>query len=212
MIDVPGAQAHYEVARERLGLDPQQDAEAAWHLARLLHERRDLLQVRDPTTLKPQFQSRPCAVLAPGQGGIQQVQALPSGTPLIVAGSAVARARDHDLTPRLVVTDLDGDPGAHLTLSRWGATTAIHAHGDNTQLIDELVPRFQGPVLATCQTTPPKDAPAPVHRFGGFTDGDRAVWLAAWLGASEVWLAGWDLEEEGVDGVKREKLAIAGEM
>ncbi|MDD1718303.1 MAG: hypothetical protein LUO88_04425, partial [Methanoregulaceae archaeon] len=80
-----------------------------------------------------------------------------------------------------------------------------HAHGDNIPLIRHWVPRFTGPFVATTQTRP---LPG-VHNWGGFTDGDRAVFAAHALGAKQVVLAGFDLDDPRVDPFKRGKLRIA---
>lgn len=203
--------AHHALAVERLDLDTTADAQAAGHLSQLLLESE--VDVIDPDRLARQLADRPAVVLGPARGGVKAVREQPPGIPLIVAGSAVDLAMRYELGPRLVVTDLDGSPGAHLTLSRRAVATAVHAHGDNVDLLDQLVPALAGPVFGTSQTPPP-DTPVPLHRFGGFTDGDRACFLAAALGATEVRLAGWDLDpQEGtVDETKGVKLAIAAEL
>ena len=52
--------------------------------------------------------------------------------------------------------------------------------------------------------------PAPrVHNFGGFSDGDRAVFAADALGAKTITLFGFDLDDKNVDPVKRGKLMWA---
>jgi len=63
----------------------------------------------------------------------------------------------------------------------------VHAHGDNIDKLKEYVPRLEK-VLGTCQTEP-LDI---VYNFGGFTDGDRAAFLAEELGAKEITLVGFD--------------------
>jgi uncharacterized Rossmann fold enzyme len=64
------------------------------------------------------------------------------------------------------------------------------------------VPRFSGPIVATAQS-----APLPrVYNFGGFTDGDRAVFAADALGAAEIRILGFDLDDRNVDPMKRGKL------
>jgi Uncharacterized Rossmann fold enzyme len=56
-------------------------------------------------------------------------------------------------------------------------------------------------------------APIPgVHNFGGFTDGDRAVFAARELGAVDVRIIGFDLADRDVDPLKRGKLYWAGEL
>jgi len=75
-------------------------------------------------------------------------------------------------------------------------------------LLRHWVPRFPGPVVATTQA-----APLPhVYNFGGFTDGDRAVFAADELGASRIALVGFDLDDKNVDPLKRGKLVWARKL
>jgi uncharacterized Rossmann fold enzyme len=69
-----------------------------------------------------------------------------------------------------------------------GAIMVVHAHGDNIDMIKKMVPKFRK-VVGTTQVMPL----ANVHNFGGFTDGDRAVFLAEEFGAKKVVLVGMDL-------------------
>jgi len=113
----------------------------------------------------------------------------PEGT-LIAAGSAAGRVLAVGLEPELLVTDLDGEIGPQLELSRRGTLTLILAHGDNMDLVRQYAPLFQGPVVLTCQGKPA----GIVLNFGGFTDGDRAVCLAREFGARKVLLEGFDFD------------------
>ena len=70
------------------------------------------------------------------------------------------------------------------------------------------VPRFPGKVMGTTQSRPF----GRLHNFGGFTDGDRAVFAADDLGAASVRIIGFDLSDRNVDPVKRGKLFWAGEL
>jgi hypothetical protein len=72
-------------------------------------------------------------------------------------------------------------------------------------LLKHWVPRFKGPVVATTQSTPLPH----VHNFGGFSDGDRAVFAADELGARAITIIGFDLDDKNVDPVKRGKLVWA---
>ena len=81
----------------------------------------------------------------------------------------------------------------------------VHAHGDNLPLVRRWVPRFEGPLVLTCQSRPF----AHVHNWGGFTDGDRAVFAADALGAARVIILGFDLDDKQVPPMKRGKLLWA---
>jgi uncharacterized Rossmann fold enzyme len=89
-----------------------------------------------------------------------------------------------------------------------GTIIVIHAHGDNRHLIQYWVPRLIGQVVGTTQSTPIQN----VYNFGGFSDGDRAVFAADELGASHITLVGFDCDDASVDQVKRGKLMWARKL
>ncbi|MCL2510185.1 MAG: DUF115 domain-containing protein [Methanomassiliicoccaceae archaeon] len=113
----------------------------------------------------------------------------PQGT-LIASGSCVCRLRDLGIVPDIVVTDLDGEIGSQIEASKNGAVTFIHAHGDNSSLIQKYAQEFLGPVVLTTQSRPDNI----VSDYGGFTDGDRAVCIARHFGAKDILLLGFDFE------------------
>ena len=115
---------------------------------------------------------------------------------------------DRGIRPAAVFTDLDGATDRYLEMNREGTVMVVHAHGDNIPLLRHWVPRFPGPVVATTQSRPLPH----VHNFGGFTDGDRAVFTADALGAAKIRLAGFDCSDTSVDPVKRGKLYWAGTL
>ncbi|WP_266076313.1 6-hydroxymethylpterin diphosphokinase MptE-like protein [Haladaptatus caseinilyticus] len=105
-----------------------------------------------------------------------------------------------------MVTDLDKNPGTARKLTERGIPVVAHAHGDNIPAIRTLVPTFDtNYVLATTQAEPH----GPVENFGGFTDGDRAAFLADHFGADELVFLGWDFDDPAVDEMKRRKLVWA---
>jgi len=105
-----------------------------------------------------------------------------------------------------MVTDLDKNPDTARELTERGVLVAVHAHGDNVEAVREFVPTFDAAfVLPTTQAAPT----GPVRNFGGFTDGDRAAFLADHFGAAELVFPGWDLDDPDVGRVKAKKLAWA---
>ena len=129
---------------------------------------------------------------------------------LVASGSSVGRLLDRGIRPDVVVTDLDGDIDSQIEASAKGAVTAIHAHGDNGDLIRMYAGSFKGRILLTTQSTPENT----VYDFGGFTDGDRAVCMAVHFGARRIHLRGFDYDDpmpkDGNDpSVKKRKLAWA---
>ena len=106
---------------------------------------------------------------------------------LIAADGATTALLEEDIIPDIIVTDLDGKMEDIIQANEKGSFLAVHAHGNNQDKIDKWVLQLQR-VLGTVQSVPLKN----VYNFGGFTDGDRALFLAVELGARCVVLAGMD--------------------
>ena len=106
---------------------------------------------------------------------------------LVAADGATTALIEQKIAPDIVATDLDGNLDDILLANFRGANVVIHAHGDNMDKIAKLTPFFTS-VLGTTQAQPVGN----LYNFGGFTDGDRALFLAVALGASEITLAGMD--------------------
>lgn len=113
-----------------------------------------------------------------------------SGPALLCADGAADRCLAAGLVPDVVVTDLDGPVAAEITANARGALVLVHAHGDNREAVSRWVPEFPGAVGGSW-AGPPRGG---LVDYGGFTDGDRAAFLAAALGAREVLLSGFDFE------------------
>ena len=110
----------------------------------------------------------------------------------IAADGATSALIENDILPDIIVTDLDGKLLDQLKANLEGSILVIHAHGDNIEKIKEYVPKFRGNVLGTTQTDPrPYEN---LHNFGGFTDGDRASFLANNFNAKKITLFGFDFD------------------
>jgi uncharacterized Rossmann fold enzyme len=106
---------------------------------------------------------------------------------LIAADGATTALLEEDVIPDIIVTDLDGNMGDIIKANNEGAILVVHAHGNNMDKIKEYVPKLKR-VLGTTQSVPLKN----VYNFGGFTDGDRCIFLAIELGARLILLSGMD--------------------
>ena len=106
---------------------------------------------------------------------------------LIAADGATTALLEEDIIPNIIVTDLDGRMNDILNANQQGALMVVHAHGNNQEEVEKYTPKLTN-VLGTTQSKPL----ASVHNFGGFTDGDRCVFLAMALGAREIILSGMD--------------------
>ena len=128
---------------------------------------------------------------------------------VFAASTAADVCLDHGVDVDLRVTDLDKNPETAADLTRGGTPVAAHAHGDNLDLLRTWLPRFASE--ATLPTTQAAPAP-PVVNFGGFTDGDRAAFLADYLGADAIVFVGWDFEDSSVEPMKAKKLRWAARL
>jgi uncharacterized Rossmann fold enzyme len=127
-----------------------------------------------------------------------------SGT-VIAADKAVSTLKAKGIEPQIIVTDLDGNIEDIESLNERGSIVLIHAHGDNIAAIKKFAPRFQKNVMGTTQST----SFDRIYNFGGFTDGDRAVFLADHFNAREIRLLGFDfvnINEDSDPERKRRKL------
>ncbi|MFC4449943.1 6-hydroxymethylpterin diphosphokinase MptE-like protein [Halorussus aquaticus] len=125
---------------------------------------------------------------------------------VFAASTAADVLREAGVRVDCMVTDLDKNPETARELTEAGTPVAAHAHGDNVRAVREWVPAFDAEsVLPTTQARPV----AHVRNVGGFTDGDRAAFLADALGAGRLVFVGWDFEDPDVDEMKAKKLAWA---
>ncbi|MFC4541715.1 6-hydroxymethylpterin diphosphokinase MptE-like protein [Halosolutus amylolyticus] len=125
---------------------------------------------------------------------------------VVAASTAADVLEDAGIDVDCMVTDLDKNPETVRRFTQRGTPVAVHAHGDNVPAVRTVVPDCADEyVLPTTQAEPA----GPVRNFGGFTDGDRAAFLADHLGADRLVFVGWDLDDPSVGPVKRKKLAWA---
>ncbi len=124
---------------------------------------------------------------------------------VIAADGATSVLLRNAIIPELVVSDLDGNIADILYANRLGAIIVVHAHGDNIAMLKKVLPVLNENVICTTQSKPIRN----VFNFGGFTDGDRCVFLATEFGADKIELIGFDFEDEEVSAKKKKKLKWA---
>lgn len=190
---------HYRRILDYFGFDPAGDDEAA-HIAS------ELTSGDNITLLKDIFRGREVTICG-------NAPCLKNET-AIIRGSVIAADAAGDflyrsgIIPDVIFTDLDGCEDSFIEMNLDGTVLVVHAHGDNIPLLKKWIPLFKGPVVLTTQGKPFGN----VHNFGGFTDGDRAVFAAKELGASDIHIIGFDLDDPDVPPVKRGKLMIARDL
>jgi len=168
---------------EDLGLSRDDDEAVAAELDRLLGGTRVT-----PSELRAIFRGKTVTVAGNGpslDADLAEVEGV-----LVTADEATSVAMARGLKPAALVTDLDGDVLDQVRANAEGTVAVILGHGDNGPAVRKWAPQFKGPTVATTQSRPFGH----LYDFGGFTDGDRAVYLADHFGAKEIRLAGWDFE------------------
>ena len=98
----------------------------------------------------------------------------------------------YGVSPDIIVTDLDGNIQDQIKSNDNGSVIIIHAHGDNKDKIKKYIPKIKGKIIGTTQTNPGKLKN--LYNFGGFTDGDRAVFIADHFNAKKINLIGFDFD------------------
>lgn len=140
---------------------------------------------------------------------------------LIAADGATTAVLEENIVPDIIVTDLDGKIEDLILANELGSVFVLHAHGHNLKQILKCTNKLHK-VLGTCQSKPLSN----LYNFGGFTDGDRAVFLATALGAQKIVLAGMDFgnmttsysrpdlgaEIAEADEIKKKKLKYAKKL
>lgn len=170
-----------EIIRE-FGYSKQQDYESAILLNFMLKNPTPLKKLREIISKKSIF------VIGAGPSLSSAIPHLKkfSKIPKIVADSAAKPLLENKVKFDILVTDLDGDERSLKKISKTNAIFVTHAHGDNIARL-QIIENFKN-CFGTTQTKPV----GKIQNFGGFTDGDRCVFLANNFDAKNIILFGMD--------------------
>ena len=198
----------YEEILEDLGFDREGDEKAARLLSGMLTGKNtvSLSELKDVISGKP--------VLVCGNAPGLRAELLKtdlSAFVIIAADGAAAVLTAIGRVPEVICTDLDGnsedDIEKEIFDCEQGSIVLIHAHGDNMDKLEKYVPRFRR-FIATTQAKPFDK----IFNFGGFSDGDRCVFVARYFEAKCIRLTGFDFEDPLVNPVKKKKLKWARKL
>ena len=154
----------------------------------------------------PDFTGKAVAIVGGSTLNDEDHTVIHSADTVVAAGEIVEEMNNNGILPDMLVTDLDTTSAIPRDLSCAGVPVAIHAHGDNISQLDAVLPLVTPEwVLPTTQVKPV----GPVVNTGGFTDGDRAAFLADALGAETLVFPGWDFDDASVTPTKQRKLQWA---
>jgi uncharacterized Rossmann fold enzyme len=110
----------------------------------------------------------------------------------IVAADGAANVLGNLRRPLVLVSDLDSALYSIMLRSSETGLLFAHAHGDNIGKLLQTVPTLGTQIVGTTQVQPSKN----VVNFGGFMDGDRACYIASYLGFREIILLGVNFRQE----------------
>jgi len=179
---IVGWDSKYKKILKDFGYSRKKDNQSCKLLDSLLPKKTPIVKIRDLIENKPVF------VIGAGPSLPSCISILKKYKKItkIVADGATRAIIENGLKPDIVVTDLDGDIKSLKKVGRTNTLMVVHAHGDNSDKIN-LVKNFKN-CTGTTQTKPV----GRVHNFGGFTDGDRCVFLANHFNAKKIILLGMD--------------------
>jgi len=179
---ITGWESKYRNILKDFGYSRNKDTQSAKLLNSLLQKKTPSIGIRDLIKDKPVF------VIGAGPSLPSCISILKRHKKItkIVADGATKAIIENGLRPDIVVTDLDGDIKSLKKAGRTNTIMVVHAHGDNSERIN-LVKYFKN-CIGTTQTKPI----GKVNNFGGFTDGDRCVFLADYFKAKKIILLGMD--------------------
>ena len=179
---IDGWESKYREIIKDFGYSRKEDAQSCKLLDSLLQKNTEVKKIRDLIENKPVF------VIGAGPSLSSCISILKKYKKItkIVADGATKAIIENNLKPDIVVTDLDGDIKSLKKAGSGNTIMIVHAHGDNSEKL-HLVKYFKN-CIGTTQTKPK----GKIHNFGGFTDGDRCVFLANHFKAKKIILLGMD--------------------
>ncbi|MDP2218087.1 MAG: DUF115 domain-containing protein [Methanolobus sp.] len=191
----------YSRILEDMGFSRKEDERAALILSRLL----DHSRTADVSVLHELIGEKNVLVCGNAPCLKEELGSVDAGNHVVIAADgAAAVVLDFGVVPDIIVTDLDGDVGKEIIANNRGSLMVVHAHGDNIDKLERYVPLLHS-IVGSTQSVPLKN----VYNFGGFSDGDRCVFLAKEFGAAKIILIGFDFNDEDVTPTKKKKLQWA---
>ena len=194
---------YYKAILEDFGWTPEGDEEAARIMAPLLPDPAPALR-----RLKKLIKGRDVLVCGKAPRLEDDLKSIDrSQYTVIAADGATSTLLAAGIVPDVIVSDLDGSHADLLKANMQGAIVLAHAHADNIPAVREMVPELKD-VIGTTQARPFDH----VYNFGGFSDGDRCVFLAKEFGAASITIIGFDLSDTNVTPKKLKKLKWARKL
>jgi len=184
---------YYKIVGD-LEINAEADRKAAMILQNLLEKKENKFKQE---ILRKIIINRDVIVVGAGPSLLENINKnidLISKSIIISADGATTALVENDIQPDIIVSDLDGRVSDQIYANKKGSIAIIHAHGDNIEKLIRYIPEFEGIIFGTTQIDP--SAFPLLRNYGGFTDGDRAVFLADHFKAKKIYLIGFDFNNE----------------
>jgi 2-amino-4-hydroxy-6-hydroxymethyldihydropteridine diphosphokinase len=181
-MSIAGWEKKYTEILKKFNFSRKEDTESARILNSILKKRASIKK------LEKKIKNQTVFVIGAGSSLVSSLPVLKKYKNItkIVADGATRALIENKIVPNVVVTDLDSDPEFLKKASKNGAIMVVHSHGDNMQKLS-LVSEFRN-CIGTTEGRPFGH----IYNFGGFTDGDRCVFLARYFKAKRIILFGMD--------------------
>lgn len=178
---ISGWNSKYNKIIQEFGYKKQEDRKAAVTLNSILHKPFPVRKLRKSILGNPVF------VIGAGPSLRFAIPTLKKYKNIIkiCADTALDTLIKNGINPEIIVTDLDGNLDLLRKISKT-SIVVVHAHGDNIPQLG-FAKKFRN-CIGTTQT----EKIGKISNFGGFTDGDRCVFLASHFGATKIFLFGMD--------------------
>ena len=179
---ISGWNKKYNEILKEFGYSKKDDTESA----RILNSK--MTKKITSKTLTKLIQNNDVFIIGAGPSLLKSINILKkfSSGVKIVADGAIQVLLENNLKADILVTDLDGDLKSIKKIGKTDTLIFVHAHGDNIDKLN-LVSGFKN----WTGTTQTKEF-GKLYNFGGFTDGDRCVFLANYFNAKNIILVGMD--------------------
>lgn len=194
---------YYKAILDDFGWTPEGDEEAARILSGMLPDPSEVLM-----RIRVLVRGRSVLVCGKAPRLDRELEGLDrSKYTIIAADGSTSTLLKHNIVPDIIVSDLDGNHDDLLEANRKGSIIVAHAHADNIDKVRSMVPLLRD-VIGTTQARPLDN----VFNFGGFSDGDRCVFMAKEFGAANIRIIGFDLDDTNVTPKKLKKLKWARKL
>ncbi len=198
----------YRLILEDMHFERLADEKAASLLSKMLEEKSKRNEVAGIDCIEKTIQGKDALVCGKAPCLSQDIKNIDFKKFVVIAADGAASILlNNNIIPDIIVTDLDGNMDDEARANELGSIMVVHAHGDNIDALERELPRLKK-VIGTTQSKPF----ANVYNFGGFSDGDRCVFLTKEMKARSITLIGFDFNDLNVTPLKAKKLIWAKKL